>query len=76
MQVEVGVGAGLGVEGGVGQADALGHVVIETLRLVLDVVLHEVVHDGGDEAHLRLGEDVRQLDHFNGARQRRHRVRF
>ena len=70
------MGPGFGVEGGVGQPDTLGHIEVEALGLVFDVVLQEEVHDGGDEAHLRLGEDVRQLDHFNVARHRRQRVRF
>ncbi len=70
------MGPGFGVEGGVGQPDTLGHIEIEALGLVFDVVLQEEVHDRGDEAHLRLGEDVRQLDHFNVAWHRRQRVRF
>ncbi len=70
------MGPGFGVEGGVGQPDTLGHIEVEALGLVFDVVLQEEVHDGGNEAHLRLREDVRQLDHFHVARHCRQRVRF
>lgn len=44
MHEEVGVGPGLGVEGGVSSSDALGYVVVEALGLVGDPQGGQVVH--------------------------------
>ena len=40
---------------------------MEALWLNLQFVLHEVLHHAGHQSHLRLGEDVNQLDHLGVA---------
>ena len=44
--------------------DTRRYVVMEALWLNLQFVPHEVLHHAGHQRHLRLGEDVDQLDHL------------
>ena len=53
-----------GVECSMSSFYAGGHVVVQTFWLVLQAVLHEVVHHNSHQEHLRLGEDIDQQNHL------------